>query len=435
MPIRCNVVNDIAIRAEGVSKLYRIGELRSSMNLSEIVTSAMVAPWRRLWPGSGRSGSERRAAPPSIDRFWALKDVSFEVKRGDVLGIIGRNGAGKSTLLKVLSRITKPTEGRALIAGRVGSLLEVGTGFHPELTGRDNIYLNGIILGMKKAEIDRQFDEIVAFAEVEAFLDTPVKRYSSGMYVRLAFAVAAHLEPEVLIVDEVLAVGDAAFQKKCLGKLGDVAKEGRTILFVSHNMNAIQRLCPRSMLLERGQLVDYDLTPNVVTRYLSGNASDTSPAHWIDMSQAVRSGTGQVYVEALCYSSRNQASGYRPYTRGPLEIRLKIRSETSRSIGSIAVTIYDKYGTKLINADTISYGETVDLHTGTNIVRLEVDGLYLNPEIYTLGWWLGDHLGNAFDYVEAALNLEVVEFASNRLGTRPRTDGSVPCDFTIATLE
>ena len=189
-----------------------------------------------------------------VNTIWALKDVSFEVQQGEVVGIIGRNGAGKSTLLKILSRITDPTEGRVEIHGRVGSLLEVGTGFHPELTGRENIYLNGAILGMKQAEIERKFDEIVAFAEIEKFLDTPVKRYSSGMYVRLAFAVAAHLEPEILLVDEVLAVGDAEFQKKCLGKMGDVAKEGRTVLFVSHNMGAVTTLCKRGILLDTGKI-------------------------------------------------------------------------------------------------------------------------------------------------------------------------------------
>jgi lipopolysaccharide transport system ATP-binding protein len=216
------------------------------------------------------------------DTIWALRDVSFEVKRGEVVGIIGRNGAGKSTLLKILSRITEPTGGRAEIHGRVGSLLEVGTGFHPELTGRENIYLNGAILGMKRAEIDRKFDEIVAFAEIEKFLDTPVKRYSSGMYVRLAFAVAAHLEPEILLVDEVLAVGDAAFQKKCLGKMGDVAREGRTVLFVSHNMGAVARLCNRSMWLDDGCIHKQGATSEVINAYLQEGISNQAWRCWLD---------------------------------------------------------------------------------------------------------------------------------------------------------
>ncbi len=203
-----------------------------------------------------------------MEEFWALKDVNFEIRRGEAVGIIGRNGAGKSTLLKVLSRITEPSAGRVTIKGRVASLLEVGTGFHPELTGRENIYLNGAILGMTRAEIERKFDEIVAFAEVEKFLDTPVKRYSSGMYVRLAFAVAAHLEPEILVVDEVLAVGDAAFQKKCLGKMGDVAKEGRTVLFVSHNMAAVQNLCQHGLVLNAGTVVFWGDIRNAVDYYV-----------------------------------------------------------------------------------------------------------------------------------------------------------------------
>src|SRR6266404_500057 len=236
-------MTDIAIRAEDLSKHYRIGGGESYLALRDVLTRAVSVPFRR------------RSLPSAADdSIWALKDVSFEIKCGEVIGVIGRNGAGKSTLLKILSRITEPTEGYADITGRIASLLEVGTGFQPELTGRENIYLNGSILGMKRAEIIKKFDEIVDFAEIEKFIDTPVKHYSSGMYVRLAFGVAAHLDPEILLVDEVLAVGDAAFQKKCLGKMGDVAKEGRTVLFVSHNMGAIENLCDRGILLADGQV-------------------------------------------------------------------------------------------------------------------------------------------------------------------------------------
>ncbi|MGC8960577.1 MAG: ABC transporter ATP-binding protein, partial [Chloroflexia bacterium] len=245
-------MTDVAIRVEGLSKRYRIGQREPYRALRDVLARGLAAPFRAtasVFRRSGPNGNGIRGE----NYIWALKDVSFEVKRGEVVGVIGRNGAGKTTLLKILSRITEPTEGYAEIHGRVGSLLEVGTGFHPELTGRENIYLNGAILGMKKAEIDKKFDEIVAFAEVEKFIDTPVKRYSSGMYVRLAFAVAAHLEPEILLVDEVLAVGDAAFQKKCLGKMGDVAKGGRTVLFVSHQMNSIRKLCDRCIWLDAGR--------------------------------------------------------------------------------------------------------------------------------------------------------------------------------------
>jgi len=241
------------IKVENLSKRYHLGELHQRTNsFRDRITSLL----------------KRDGRIKTVETIWALKDVSFEVKKGEILGIIGRNGAGKSTLLKILSRITKPTKGKALINGRVGSLLEVGTGFHQELTGRENVYLNGAILGMRKAEIDKKFDEIVAFSEVDKFIDTPVKRYSSGMYVRLAFSVAAHLEPEILLVDEVLAVGDAQFQEKCLGKMGDVSEEGRTILFVSHNMKAIEHLCPRVILLENGSVSLVGNSNLVVDHYL-----------------------------------------------------------------------------------------------------------------------------------------------------------------------
>lgn len=258
-------MSDTVITVDSLSKAYKIGlRAQHGKTFREAFTDTLVSPVRRLKSiASGGNGSGAQD-----DTFWALKDVSFEVKRGEVVGIIGRNGAGKSTLLKVLSRITEPTSGQVRLRGRVASLLEVGTGFHPELTGRENIYLNGAILGMKRAEITRKFDEIVAFAEVEKFLDTPVKRYSSGMYVRLAFAVAAHLEPEILIVDEVLAVGDAEFQKKCLGKMQDVAKgEGRTVLFVSHNMAAVQTLCSSAILLRGGEILTHGAVTDAIAYY------------------------------------------------------------------------------------------------------------------------------------------------------------------------
>jgi lipopolysaccharide transport system ATP-binding protein len=261
--------SDTVISVEGLSKSYLIGHERQTRGYQTLRESLI-----RGLKGFGRAAVDTLHGRQILDgedieEFWALKDVSFEVKRGEVLGIIGRNGAGKSTLLKILSRITEPTEGRVRIKGRVASLLEVGTGFHPELTGRENIFLNGAILGMTKAEIKRKFDEIVAFAEVEKFLDTPVKRYSSGMYVRLAFAVAAHLEPEILVVDEVLAVGDAEFQKKCLGKMNEVAGGGRTVIFVSHNMDALRRICTTGMVLVSGRTLVSDTIENAIGRYMS----------------------------------------------------------------------------------------------------------------------------------------------------------------------
>jgi lipopolysaccharide transport system ATP-binding protein len=259
-----------AICVENLSKCYRInhaGDVRYQYRtMRDSLADAIQAPFKR-WSSSG--------AVRRNEEFWALKDVSFQVEPGEVVGIIGRNGAGKSTLLKILSRITKPTRGHVALHGRVGSLLEVGTGFHPELTGRENVYLNGSILGITRRDIDRHFDAIVAFAEVEQFLDTPVKRYSSGMYVRLAFAVAAHLEPEILVIDEVLAVGDVAFQKKCLGRMSEVARDGRTVLFVSHNMAAIQQLTSKSILLSDGKIAFQGKTEQAVQRYLN-DASDAA---------------------------------------------------------------------------------------------------------------------------------------------------------------
>jgi lipopolysaccharide transport system ATP-binding protein len=260
-------MTEIAIRAKGLGKLYTIGQRERENALRNVLGPILRAPWKLL-----------KRAPK--ETFWALKDVGLEVKHGEVLGLIGRNGAGKTTLLKILSRITRPTKGWAEMYGRVGSLLEVGTGFHPELSGRDNTYLSGAILGMTKREISRKFDEIVAFAEIEKFIDTQVKHYSSGMYVRLAFAVAAHLEPEILLVDEVLAVGDIAFQKKCLGKMGDVAKEGRTIIFVSHNVTAITRLCNRCVLMQAGAVIADGDTHEVVTAYLRSEMNTSARRQW-----------------------------------------------------------------------------------------------------------------------------------------------------------
>ncbi|MGH6957444.1 MAG: ABC transporter ATP-binding protein [Caulobacteraceae bacterium] len=276
---------DVVIRAEGLGKRYRLGAGAAPeryRTLREAVAQAPKAMARRALSRFGRAA----AGPPSEPDFWALKDVGFEVRRGETLGVIGRNGAGKSTLLKILSRITDPTEGRVTIEGRVASLLEVGTGFHPELSGRENIFLNGAILGMRRAEIRKRFDEIVAFADVERFLDTPVKRYSSGMYVRLAFAVAAHLEPEILVVDEVLAVGDAEFQKKCLGRMNAVAESGRTVLFVSHNMGAVSSLCDRALLLEGGRVTAEGDADEVIRQYVERAASVVDEARFAERAGA-----------------------------------------------------------------------------------------------------------------------------------------------------
>ncbi|MFN8447797.1 MAG: ABC transporter ATP-binding protein [Anaerolineae bacterium] len=303
----------------------------------------------------GANGVSRR------ETFWALQDVSFEVKQGEVLGIIGRNGAGKSTLLKILSRITKPTVGYAEVYGRVGSLLEVGTGFHPELTGRENIFLNGAILGMTRREIQRRFDEIVDFAEVEQFLDTPVKRYSSGMYMRLAFAVAAHLDPEILIVDEVLAVGDAKFQEKCLGKMSEVAKGGRTVLFVSHNMNAVEELCTCAMLLNRGHIVQYSNDVRaIITRYLKSSESDVS--EWVNEGDEFKNPYFQ--PQRICIVDRNGSKAIMPL-RNDDEVYVQVegRIETldpALTIGCAVFTdagqlLYWSYQTDVAESDWVQF--------------------------------------------------------------------------------
>ena len=268
-----------AIRVDHLSKRYRIGAMQAEFHygmLRDVLMDVAMTPVHvfRSMTGKSMRGAE------NFSYIWALNDVSFDVQEGQVLGIIGRNGAGKSTLLKVLARVTEPTKGTVSVRGRVGSLLEVGTGFHPELTGRENIYLNGAVLGMRRGETERKFDEIVAFSEVEQFIDTPVKRYSSGMYLRLAFAVAAHLEPEILVVDEVLAVGDAEFQKKCLGKMGDVAQQGRTVLFVSHNMSAVLRLTQEALVIDKGRLMMRAPTAEAVDYYLSAGHADAGERIW-----------------------------------------------------------------------------------------------------------------------------------------------------------
>jgi len=304
--------DDIVIKVEGLSKLYMLGQtLQPYGTLRHAIQNAATAPLRWI-----KAARKHKAGPDSAE-FWALKDVSFTVNRGDVVGILGRNGAGKSTLLKILSRITEPTTGRVGVKGRVASLLEVGTGFHPELTGRENIYLNGAILGMTRAEIRRKFDEIVAFAGIEKFLDTPVKRYSSGMYVRLAFAVAAHLEPEILIVDEVLAVGDSEFQKKCIGKMKEVTANGRTVLFVSHNLPAVAALCRKGILLKEGRLILTDTAENTIARYKKEGMSDEDTG--VATAMTARSGTGTHRLEYV------QPTASEFPARTPLIFRARIR--------------------------------------------------------------------------------------------------------------
>jgi lipopolysaccharide transport system ATP-binding protein len=420
-------VSQIAIQAYDLHKLYKIGTSEQSKDrLGEQLSDVFVSPFRRM----RKLLSGQSSGASDLDQsFWALRNISFEINQGEVVAILGRNGAGKSTLLKILSRITAPTRGYVNVYGRVSSLLEVGTGFHPELTGRENIYLNGSILGMKKVEIDRKFDAIVDFAEIDAFVDTPVKHYSSGMYVRLAFSVAAHLEPEILLVDEVLAVGDMAFQKKCLGKMDDVSKQGRTVIFVSHNMNAVQRLCPKAILLSQGEIVSVGDTPDVVAEYLADVPSSGALLEWIDLADRVREGTGTVRFAGVMYKSDNATIGWKPYSNGPLEVSLDIISDTQRTISSIAVTIYDRYGTKLVNVDTMALGNTITLQSGHNRFRLCIEKLYLNPGIYNLGLWVANPPSEVYDSLPTVAKIEVVEL--NPQASQVHHDGAVLCHFHL----
>jgi lipopolysaccharide transport system ATP-binding protein len=367
-------MSDVAIRVEGLGKRYRIGGPKERYRtLRDQIGRAVSAPLRAL----------RRRGEAADDRtFWALRDVSFEVKRGEVVGIIGRNGAGKSTLLKILSRITEPTTGEVALYGRVGSLLEVGTGFHPELTGRENVFLNGAILGMKREEIARKFDEIVAFAEVEKFIDTPVKHYSSGMYMRLAFAVAAHLEPEILVVDEVLAVGDAAFQQKCLGKMGEVSREGRTVLFVSHNTAAVTRLCTSGYWLDSGKVRGAGPAAEIVTSYLLTQGNDAGEARWPE-GVANAGESAMAFLGVQLVNGRGEASSQFFYSEA---IRVRITFRVNEPLSGARVGLY------VSSADGAIVLEAYDSD------RLPVSAERA-PGVYVASALLPEHLLNEASYL------------------------------------
>jgi len=368
-------MSDLAIRVENLSKRYRIGVRQQRYRrFSETVMDTFSAPIRRL-------RSLGKPTPPE-ETIWALKEVSFEVERGEVLGIIGRNGAGKTTLLKILSRITEPTEGRAEIHGRVGSLLEVGTGFHSELTGRENVYLNGAILGMKKAEIDRKFDEIVAFSGIEKFLDTPVKRYSSGMRVRLAFAVAAHLEPEIMLVDEVLAVGDFQFQKKCLGKMGEVARGGRTVLFVSHRMSAIRQLCPTCLWIDNGRIRKTGASSPVIDCYLA--AVDKSG----ETAEAVFDEDPEKEFQLRCVRLLNEEGvlAQRFDCDNPviIELACQVHRRVPGLYGYLSVSREDGITAMVSDSFDVVPNPLDDLPVGTYSVRITIPARTLGPGQYSV---------------------------------------------------
>jgi len=384
-------MSDVAVRASGVCKRFVIGEARGGY---ELLSERIGTRLRR----AGRAAGSRE--------FWALRDVDFEVRRGETFGIVGHNGAGKSTLLKVLSRVTPPTRGEIDVFGRVGALLEVGTGFHPELTGAENVYLNGAILGLRRSEVARRFDEIVAFAEVEEFINTPVKRYSSGMYLRLAFAVAAHLEPEVLIVDEVLSVGDLAFQRKCLGRMRTVAGEGRTVLFVSHNLGAVQSLCPRSMLLSRGRKVAEGPSDEVIAGYLQGVRNDAAVA--LDERED-RTGSGRLRFRWLRYEVDGEPSDTARSGDG-LEVVLGYRSADGRPVANthFSVTVYGLLGEVMLHLSSDVTGADFEELPPEGELRCVIPRLPLPAG----GYWINVYAaagGEVLDWVQHAAELTVTE--------------------------
>jgi lipopolysaccharide transport system ATP-binding protein len=416
-----------AISVEGLSKRYRLGDGSRApyRTLRESITEGAAHAWRRFKKPS-RNG---KAAPGSVtpipsscglpDEIWALKDVSFKVRPGEVLGVIGRNGAGKSTLLKVLSRITHPTTGHVDLRGRVGSLLEVGTGFHPELTGRENIYLNGSILGMSQAEVARKFDEIVAFSEIERFLDTPVKRYSTGMYTRLAFAVASHLEPEILIVDEVLAVGDVAFQKKCLGKMGQVSRHGRTVLFVSHQMTAIKSLCTRAILMENGQVALDGDVDQVVDRYLGAGSEMSRTGIIPESAPRIQDVPGEALFRSVRLTDLAGKEVSQLYFGQPF--RVTFTCEILRDIpdGHFEISLSTTDGTHVTYSTTMDGGQgPKPLEAGTHEISAEFD-VTLLPRDYTIDLGVHHQDGTTSDYVQQSLSFAVLRVAETGMEHYP----------------
>ncbi|SRR6266567_3594862 len=392
-------MSETAIQVENVSKLYHIGERKPYKTVRESLMNVLSAPSRlsrRL-----RKTKTRRADETEL---WALRDVSFEVKQGEVVGLIGRNGAGKSTLLKVLSRITEPTAGRITIRGRVGSLLEVGTGFHPELTGRENIFLNGAILGMRRAEIVRKFDEIVTFAEIDRFIDTPVKHYSSGMYMRLAFAVAAHLQPEILIVDEVLAVGDAQFQKKCMGKMGEVAQGGRTVLFVSHNMGAISTMCTQVALMKNGHLVEIGEPGRAIGHYQQEGMQTSGRICFLSEP---RHGKTTPFIKSMSTTDSDGAIRDLFFMGEPLRVQLELGGLSAAVRTAVAVEFKTLVGTPVLQFIGNDENFVLVDQTGDRRLLLEIPSVPLYPGEYLLSCWIGDPFGHDYDYRKECLSITI----------------------------
>jgi lipopolysaccharide transport system ATP-binding protein len=412
--------NGTAISVRDLGKQYQLGLRATHRTLRE----ALVDGFR----GAARSVG-RRSSRQAPEKFWALRDVSFDVAHGEVVGIIGRNGSGKSTLLKILSRIVEPTTGCVDLEGRVGSLLEVGTGFHPDLTGRENVFLSGAILGMRRAEIAEKFDEIVEFAEVERFIDTQVKHYSSGMYMRLAFSVAAHLEPDILVVDEVLAVGDAAFQKKCLGKMGTVARHGRTVLFVSHNMGAVVSLCSRAILLDAGRLVLDSDPMSVAARYQATLMAAPSESSELSSAEHFGSGKARFVTLRLVPERRDGSAREMMCTGSRLRIETRIVCHAPVDSANVGITIYDASGYRLVDANTAMQGRFVSMRAGDDaVVAFTLNELRLKPGTYLVGLWMGRGSVEDIDGVLYAATLEV-EPDPQQLQHSEQFPGSYLCAF------
>jgi lipopolysaccharide transport system ATP-binding protein len=414
-------MSSAALKIDRLGKRYQVGHDAGRVRyrtLRETLMEWAAHPVRRL------KGTIQRTDP-----FWALQDVSLEIPHGEILGIIGRNGAGKSTLLKILSRITKPSVGRVEVNGRVGSLLEVGTGFHPELTGRENVFLNGSILGMSRGEIARKFDEIVAFAEVERFLDTPVKRYSSGMYVRLAFAVAAHLEPEILIVDEVLAVGDASFQRRCLERMGQLARSGATVLLVSHNLQIVPTLCNRAVLLEGGRVRRVGPAEEVIDEYINANLVTHT-----DLSTRVRTGNGRATFTGLQLLN-GQGQPVQTHESGEdLILRMTINAREAIRDVALATVLQSLHGARLMTSWTKEAGFRIDLRPGTQAIDCRFHHVRLRPgHQFTVSLWMATQ--DVIDSVQEVQVVPVLPGERDRHFSTSLDQGMVLCDYTWSSVQ
>lgn len=417
-----------AIRVENLSKKYRLGSrsIGSYSTLRDKIADSAAGAWSGIRRCFGGPSTEKSPSNGSGETFWALRDVSFAVQPGEVVGIVGRNGAGKSTLLKILSRIVEPTAGRCEVRGRMASLLEVGTGFHPELTGRENIYLNGSLLGMTRKEMDCKFHEIVAFSEIEQFLDTPVKRYSSGMYVRLAFAVAAHMDPEILLIDEVLAVGDATYQKRCINRMNALAREGKTILFVSHNMDLIPRLCQKGVLLASGKVVKISSAEAIVKDYLDRNEGREGNG---ELANCSRAGDGRARFRRFWLEHADGTRSFSHRSGEDLTICMDIEAFEAVPDAALAVVLRTMTGVRLITSWTREAGFACSLESGVQVYRCRFPKLKVRPG-HRLAVMLWMEAAGVMDSVEEAGVIDILDGPGSSDWSTDSSQGVILCDYT-----